>query len=143
MDDVINRKDAIGAILSVEPIAELSDGDAVIRVSAANYVLGNLPSAQSEPHYDEWCDDCKEYDKERHCCPRWNKVIRETLKDAQPERKTGKWMISETAYDDTEAKCSECGFVTLVNEPGNGLHMLSDLRFCPNCGADMRMRRRS
>ena len=48
MDDVINRKDAIGAILSVEPIAELSDGDAVIRVSAANYVLGNLPSAQPE-----------------------------------------------------------------------------------------------
>ena len=48
MDDVINRKDAIGAILSVEPIAELSDGDAVIRVSAANYVLGNLPSAQPD-----------------------------------------------------------------------------------------------
>lgn len=64
-----------------------------------------------------------------------------TVLDAQPtidpERKTGKWMISETAYDDTEAKCSECGFVTLVNEPGNGLHMLSDLRFCPNCGAKM------
>lgn len=55
----------------------------------------------------------------------------------EPERKTGKWTISETAYDDTEAKCSECGFVTLVNEPGNGLHMLSDLRFCPNCGSKM------
>ena len=53
MDDGINRKDAIGAILSVEPIAELSDGDAVIRVSAANYVIGNLPSAQSEPLTDK------------------------------------------------------------------------------------------
>lgn len=30
---------------------------------------------------DEWCTDCKEYDQERHCCPRFNKVIRETLKD--------------------------------------------------------------
>ena len=34
---------------------------------------------------DEWCTDCKEYDKEKHCCPRWNRVIREALKDAQPE----------------------------------------------------------
>lgn len=48
MNDVINRKDAIGAILSVGHIAELSDGDAVIRVSAVNYVLGNLPSAQPD-----------------------------------------------------------------------------------------------
>ena len=44
MNGVINRKDAIGAILSVGHIAELSDGDAVIRVSAVNYVLRNLPS---------------------------------------------------------------------------------------------------
>ena len=30
--------------------------------------------------YDEWCDDCKEYDTEKKCCPRFNKVIREALK---------------------------------------------------------------
>lgn len=41
---------------------------------------------QSEPNNDEWCTDCKEYDQERQCCPRWSKVIRQTLKDAQPER---------------------------------------------------------
>lgn len=29
----------------------------------------------------EWCTDCKEYDHEKHCCPRWNKVIRTTLND--------------------------------------------------------------
>ena len=49
--------------------------------------LKDLPSVQPKPHYDEWCDDCKEYDKERHCCPRWNRVIRQTLKDAQPEQR--------------------------------------------------------
>ena len=43
----------------------------------------NLPSAQ--PELDEWCTDCKEYDQERHCCPRWNRVIRNALKDAHPE----------------------------------------------------------
>ncbi len=51
MNDVINREDAISAILSTGHIAKLSDGDAAIRVSAVNYVLRNLPSAQPEP---EW-----------------------------------------------------------------------------------------
>ena len=41
------------------------------------------PSAQ--PDLDEWCTTCKEYDQERHCCPRWNRVIKETLMEAQPE----------------------------------------------------------
>lgn len=31
--------------------------------------------------FDEWCTDCKEYDKEKHCCPRFNKVIRETIQE--------------------------------------------------------------
>ena len=60
MNDVINRKDAIGAILGIKHIAELSDGDAVIRVSAANYVLGNLPSAQ--PDFDITVKIDKAYD---------------------------------------------------------------------------------
>ena len=29
----------------------------------------------------EWCTDCKEYDHNKHCCPRWTKVIRTTLND--------------------------------------------------------------
>ena len=29
----------------------------------------------------EWCDGCKEYDQEQHCCHRWTKVIRETVDD--------------------------------------------------------------
>lgn len=35
-----------------------------------------------DPGYDEWCVDCKEYDAERHCCPRFNRVIREALEEA-------------------------------------------------------------
>ena len=51
--------------------------------------LKQLPPAQPKPNYDEWCTDCKEYDKEKHSCPRWNKVIKITvneLKSAQPEQ---------------------------------------------------------
>ena len=29
-----------------------------------------------------WCEDCKEYDKENHKCPRFNRVIRTALEDA-------------------------------------------------------------
>lgn len=61
MNDVINRKDAIGAILSIRHIAELRDGDAVIRVSAVNYVLRNLPSADVQPVVR--CRDCKWFNK--------------------------------------------------------------------------------
>lgn len=43
--------------------------------------LAQLPSARPEQHPDEWCTDCREYDKERHCCPRFNRVIRETIKE--------------------------------------------------------------
>lgn len=39
-----------------------------------------------QPDTDEWCHDCKEYDKEHHCCPRWNRVIRTTLEEAQPDK---------------------------------------------------------
>ena len=30
----------------------------------------------------EWCHDCKEYDKENHCCHRYSSFIRETLQDS-------------------------------------------------------------
>lgn len=35
--------------------------------------------ALSDRPTDEWCTDCKEYDHEKHCCPRFNRVIRTTL----------------------------------------------------------------
>lgn len=60
-------------------------------------------------HYDEWCDSCQEYDHDKHCCPRWNKVIKNTveeLKAAQSEPclipveqelpKIGEYVLCET-----------------------------------------------
>lgn len=44
-----------------------------------------MPTIEPEYSMDEWCTDCTEYDQERHCCPRFNRVIRTTLDDAQPE----------------------------------------------------------
>lgn len=33
---------------------------------------------------DEWCTDCKEYDHGRHCCPRYNRVIKRIIKNFTP-----------------------------------------------------------
>ena len=44
--DCISRQVAIDAMRSIKPIATLSDGDSMIRMSAADHVLSNLPPAQ-------------------------------------------------------------------------------------------------
>lgn len=91
-----------------------------------------FPSAH--PGLDEWCTDCKEYNKEKHCCPRWNRVIRETLKDAQLERPTGYWIEREDSYGDPYYECSKCkeSFVLIDGTPRDNLY-----NYCPNCGARM------
>ena len=86
------------------------------------------------------CGECEAYDKEKHHCPKFCKVIKETVKEIEENHKIkGKWemtfkgmkkdvntglMIS--AYN---CKCSVCGWVT-----GNQGTRFS---FCPNCGAKM------
>ena len=72
--DLIDRQAAIDEINKLEYPSSLVD---------VKRIIVELPSAQ--PDLDEWCTDCSEYDQERHCCPRFNRVIREALKDARPE----------------------------------------------------------
>jgi len=92
MEDLINRQAAIDALAKFVPYAicdESTESYTNGLTDAYNLIL-QLPSAQ--PELDEWCTDCKEYDQERHCCPRWNRVIRQTLKDAELERKKERWI---------------------------------------------------
>ena len=56
--------------------------------------------------YDEWCDDCKEYDKERHSCPRWNRVIRQTVDDMQ---------AAQPGWIPVTEKCPEIGQIVLCS----------------------------
>ena len=81
-NDTINRQQAIDAVTD-----ELNMIDHVPQwvFDRLEKRLKQLPPAQTEQHHDEWCTDCKEYDTDRHCCPRWNRVIRQTLTIAQPE----------------------------------------------------------
>jgi len=92
--NLIDRQAAISEIMEDIKDRSLHDDPATPEDYAEGYDEGirnaaaivlRVPSVQ--PNFDEWCDDCKEYDKERHSCPRWNRVIRETVEDmkaAQP-----------------------------------------------------------
>lgn len=79
-------------------MSRLVDADRLVKIieqaqieSRKVSVLSLINDAPTvEQPIDEWCTSCKEYDKEKNCCPRFNKVIRETLKDAQP---TGEWIF--------------------------------------------------
>ena len=76
--DLISRQAAIDDIWTVSPLAPLTR-------EWIDRWLRQLPSAESESF--EWCTDCKEYDQEKHCCPRWNKVIKNTLVEVERERR--------------------------------------------------------
>lgn len=127
--DLIYRQQAIDALCSeCQGQCIPCDSYPCREVEAINA----LPSAQ--PDLDEWCTDCKEYDSEKHCCPRFNKVIRQAMKDAQPERKKGKWIRHDevkNVYGGICIECPECGEKYVVQ-------YIEDEKYCRNCGADMR-----
>lgn len=76
--DLISRQAAIDAIEQLDIPEDMCVFEILSHIELA---IETLPSA--EPDLDEWCTDCKEYDQERHNCPRWNRVIRQTLKDVE------------------------------------------------------------
>ena len=84
MDDLISRREAI---TELDKMPTFKDGNNIeyIEKSCTKIKINALPTAQQK--YDEWCYSCAEYNTERHSCPRWNRVIRQTvddLKAAQP-----------------------------------------------------------
>ena len=83
MKDTIYRQAAIDAVkcgaLSAAMVYGRTD-EGSTALSETVKAIKALPSAQPYSS-DEWCTDCKEYDHEKHCCPRYNRVIRTALQD--------------------------------------------------------------
>lgn len=75
-DDLIRRRDALMIIDS----QCWYHGNQYTGKDAFQDIRNNVPAAH--PELDEWCDGCKEYDTEKHCCPRFNRVIRSALDDS-------------------------------------------------------------
>lgn len=82
-DDLISRQAAL------EVVSRYFD---LIGLNPDICIDGILSLPTEEPELDEWCTDCKEYDQERHSCPRWNRVIRQTIEDLRAEQRTGEWI---------------------------------------------------
>ena len=95
-------------------------------------------SEQYEECYKD-CGDCEAYNKEKHHCPKFCKVIKETVKEIEENHNKGKWEMTYkgkrkdvntglmiSAYN---CKCSVCGW-----ETGN---QGTRFNYCPNCGAKM------
>jgi len=72
---------------------------------------------------NEWCTDCKEYDQDRHCCPRWNRVIRNTVEEIKAEHR---WIpVTERLPEELKAVN-----ITWVNhEPEPYYHDIKDRNF--------------
>ena len=86
------------------------------------------------------CGDCEAYNKEKHHCPKFCKVIMEAVREIDENHNIkGKWEMTYkgmrkdvntglmiSAYN---CKCSVCGW-----ETGN---QGTRFNYCPNCGAKM------
>ena len=97
---------------------------------------------QEAEQYEECykdCGDCEAYNKEKHHCPKFCKVITEAVKEIEENHNKGKWEMTYkgmrkdvntglmiSAYN---CKCSVCGW-----ETGNQGTRFS---YCPKCGAKM------
>lgn len=76
-----------------------------------------LPSAEPPYNLDEWCHDCKEYDQERHCCPRFNRVIKQTKEDFEAQNEI--IHCNDCRYHGT-AICRIWSRYGTINTPGYG-----------------------
>lgn len=94
-------------------------------VTALNMAIEALESCYNP---DEWCHDCKEYNHDKHCCPRYTKVIRNAVKEMK-EPKIGHWITTRTFMHDGEYYCDKCKCDSPNNEKWD---------YCPNCGAKMK-----
>ncbi len=65
-------------------LSELDNGEDAVSYLTQNdvkWLNENIKALEQESQSFEWCDTCKEYDQEKHCCHRWSKVIRDTIEE--------------------------------------------------------------
>lgn len=117
MSDTISRQAAIDALEKSKEIYF----DRQVIIDLMKDIVRNLPSAQPKSYREGY---------------------QAGFKDAQPDRKRGKWIAVTEDGDVYKRICSCCGQEAFFqnDDPDElydgGRYELSD--FCPHCGADMR-----
>lgn len=62
--------------------AKLLDSECkYINLDSAIDIINEAENKVLEKEFSEWCTDCKEYDKEKHYCERYCKVIRSSVEE--------------------------------------------------------------
>ena len=83
-------------------IEEVIDELGVVKLDINSVIkkLEKLNKEMEKKEHDEWCEDCKEYDQENHCCHRFTKFIRETVDELKGINKTNNISYKRSsAYD--------------------------------------------
>ena len=147
-EKIIEKQEELFQDLNVIEVLSHVDFDSTIQNSLENFLKAITNEAieivkQEAEKYEECykdCGQCKAYDKEKHHCPKFCKVIKETVKEIEENHNIkGKWEMTYkgmrkdvntglmiSAYN---CKCSVFGW-----ETGNQGTRFS---YCPNCGAKM------
>ena len=134
--------------LNVIEVFSHVDLDSTIQNSLENFLKAITNEAieivkheaeQYEECYKD-CGDCEAYNKEKHHCPKFCKVIKETVKEIEENHNIkGKWEMTYKGMRKNvntglmisvyNCKCSVCGW-----ETGN---QGTRFNYCPKCGAKM------
>ena len=147
-EKIIEKQEELFQDLNVIEVLSHVDFDSTIQNSLENFLKAITNEAieivkQEAEQYEECykdCGDCEAYNKEKHHCPKFCKVIKETVKEIEENHNIkGKWEMTYkgkrkdvntglmiSAY---KCKCSVCGW-----ETGNQGTRFS---YCPKCGAKM------
>lgn len=123
----MTREEKISRLKDI--LSEINENDNAVcyLTSEDNELIESAIKALSQEscyNPDEWCHDCSEYNQDKHCCPRFNKVIRNAVKEMK-DPKMGHWIYERCDM----YSCSVCRhWHTDLDEKMN---------YCPNCGARM------
>jgi len=121
IDDKISRQMAIDIVKEVcarlldeckthvedgdEAFSSTREVDAILKCN--KYIKKAL--REMEYHYGEHCSNCKEYDKERHSCPRFNDVIASTIRELEQSAFPLDSFLSLDDYDITPESVEDEG----------------------------------
>lgn len=128
MDDLISRQAAIKALAdyihNVDKVYSTGKLSAYDCKDAAKSVLDGLPSAQPEP---------SQVARDIATIIENEKDMMVIERNAQPERKKGKWIAQKGGG----YCCLECGSYSLDKVDGAFVHVSVRTRYCHNCGVKM------
>ena len=146
-EKIIEKQKELFQDLNAIEVLSHVDFDSTIQNSLENFLKAITNEAieivkQEAERYEECykdCGECEAYNKEKYHCPKFCKVIKETVKEIEENHNKGKWEMTYkgkrkdvntglmiSAYN---CKCSVCGW-----ETGN---QGTRFNYCPNCGAKM------